>query len=219
MLKILCFGDSITLGEKDTQQGGWADRLKQDYLKQFAAAQTQTITLYNLGIASETTDGLLARFETELSCRYIKGQKHIIVLAYGANDIVIHKNKNRVPQSYFIRNLKHCIEIAKKRQADVLLLSLLPISDAIEARVNQHGHLRYDQHIQAYNRIIKNLADELHCQYLDLYTHFVANNKAQTLCSDGVHPNSQGHKLLYQIIKDKLSAMHKAIYTPGDNLC
>lgn len=207
MLKILCFGDSITLGEKDIEQGGWADRLKQNYLKQFADSPVQTITLYNLGVAGETSDGLLKRFDSELHARSLKGQKQIVVLAYGANDIVIHKEKHLVPEVYFVRNLQHCIESAQKINADILLLSLLPISDDIDAKLNQHGKLRFARHIQDYNRIIEQLAVELHCEYLDIYSLFTENNKAHYLCSDGVHPNASGHALLYQIIKEKLSHM------------
>jgi len=207
MLKILCFGDSITLGEKDLEQGGWADRLKKDYFAQFVDSQTQKITLYNLGIAGETTDGLVRRFDIELRARNIKNQKLIVVFAYGANDIVIHKNKNIVPESYYINNLKHCIESAKTFKADILLLNLLPIAGSIEGTVNQHGKLRFDHDIQAYNFIIKKLSHEMNCEYLDLYASFAENNKEQYLSSDGVHPNSKGHKLLYQEIKQKLSTL------------
>jgi len=207
MLKILCFGDSITLGEKDSEQGGWADRLKQDYLQQFADSPEQAISLYNLGVAGETTDGLFSRFDTELSARRINGQQQMLLFAYGANDIVMHKEKNIVPEVYFVRNLKYCIESAQKIKASVLLLSLLPISYAIEGKVNQHGKLRFDRDIQAYNLIIKKLADEMNCEYLDLYSPFMENNKEDFLCSDGLHPNACGHKLLYQKIKAKLSGL------------
>jgi len=204
MIKILCFGDSITLGEKDIEQGGWADRLKKQYFAQFVDSQTQKITLYNLGIAGETTDGLVSRFDSELRARSIKWQGLIVVFAYGANDIVIHKDKNIVPESYFISNLKRCIESAKKFKAEILLLNLLPIADSIEGKVNQHGKLRFDHDIQAYNSTIKKLSHEMNCEHLDLYACFAENNKEDYLCSDGVHPNSKGHKLLYQKIKQKL---------------
>lgn len=203
MLKILCFGDSITLGEKDIEQGGWADRLKKHYFKQSVDSQTQEITIYNLGVAGETSDGLVHRFEIELKARHINGQELLLVFAYGANDIVIHKNKNIVPEAYFIRNLKHCIAAAKKFKAQILLLNLLPIASSIEGTINQHGKLRFGRDIQAYNQIIKNLSVEVNCEYLDVNTDFEEN----FLCSDGVHPNSKGHELLYQKIKTKLSAM------------
>lgn len=204
MIKILCFGDSITLGEADLEQGGWADRLKTYFFQQSASCQTQEVILYNLGVAGETTDGLVNRFEAEVRARYIKGHKLMVIIAYGANDIVIHKNKNIVPESYFVRNLKHCIESIKQLNADLLLLNILPISDSIEGVVNQHGKLRYDQDIQKYNSVIENLSAEINCDFLDLYTLFNAGNKEELLSNDGVHPNSKGHWILYQRIKQQV---------------
>ncbi len=204
MLKILCFGDSITYGEKDLKFGGWADRLKAEYFGQFAETPRQEISLYNLGIAGETTDGLVRRFETEVCARSIKGQNLLVVLAYGSNDIVIHKDKNIVPEYYFIRNLRYCIESAKKLRAKILLLSLLPISDLTEGLINQYGQLRFDRDIQTYNLAIKNLAHDMNCEYLDLYAPLVENNKEEYLSRDGLHPNSKGHQLLYQDVKNKI---------------
>lgn len=206
MVKILCFGDSITVGEKDTERGGWVDRLKQDYFAQSVNSQTQQITVYNLGIASETTDGLLKRFAAELGARNIRGQGLIVVLAYGANDIVIHKDKNIVPHSYFVRNLHSCIAAAKQLKADILLLNLLPIADAIEGIVDQQGKLRFTHDIQAYNSILEQLSLDMNCAYLDLYSAFV-DNKQSYLCADGLHPNPAGHRQLYQLIKQKLATL------------
>lgn len=209
MIKILCFGDSITLGEKDFEEGGWADRLKKHFFEKYVDSATQKITLYNLGVASETTDGLYKRFENEYMARNIKGQKLIVIFSYGANDIVIHKEKNIVPEPYYVRNLKHCIEFAKQYNAEILLLSLLPMSDSIEAKFNQHGKLRFNKDILTYNLILKKLAHDMSCEYLDLYAPFVANNKEELLSDDGVHPNSKGHKLLYKKIIQKLSSISK----------
>ena len=217
MLKVLCFGDSITLGEKDVDGGGWADRLKRDYLEQFIDSQTQKVTVYNLGIAGETTDALVNRFDTELRARSVKGQSLVVMFAYGANDIVMHpqkKDKNMVPERYFIRNLTHCIELAKKSKAEIILLNLLPIANSIEGQINQHGKLRFDHDIQKYNQSIKKLSQDMNCDFLDLYASFVERNYSDTrgkeeyLSGDGVHPNSKGHQLIYQKIKQKLSTFY-----------
>ncbi len=132
----------------------------------------------------------------------------IILFAYGANDIVIHKDKNIVPEAYFIRNLKHCIEIAQGVNAEIVLLGVLPISDRIEGQVNQHGKLRFDSDIQKYNVILNTLAQKMHCQFIDLYSIFSeAGNKEKYLSSDGLHPNAKGHELLYKNIKQQLEAL------------
>lgn len=204
MLKILCFGDSISLGEKDIEQGGWVDRLKKDYFNYYLNHPTQEVNVYNLGIGGETTDGLCKRFEVEFNARRIKGQNTLLILNYGANDIVIHKQKNIVPENYFVRNLNTCISYAKANESKVLLLSLLPISELIEAKINQHGKLRFDQDIQKYNGLLKKMATDSSCDYLDVYTPFINFQKEKLLSGDGVHPNSEGHRVIYQLVKQKL---------------
>ena len=168
MLNILCFGDSITLGEKDHLQGGWVDRLKCFYLDKYLNAKIQQVSVYNLGIGGETTDALANRFDVEFNARHIKGQKTIVFFAYGANDIVIHKDKNIVPEQYFIRNLKACIEHARVKNAEIVLMSILPISVETDNSFNQYGQIRRSQDIQKYNNTIKNLASDLNCYYLDI---------------------------------------------------
>jgi len=198
MLRILCFGDSITLGEKDYLNGGWVDRLKSFYLEKCQNAPAQQVSVYNLGIGGETTDGLARRFEVEFNARRIKGQKIRVIFAYGSNDIVIHKSKNIVPEAYFVRNLKNCVQHAVDKNAEVILTSLLPISDETDGSINQYDQLRRGLDIDSYNSILKKLAAEMQCQYLDIYSSF--GNKNDLLASDGLHPNSDGHKLIYELV-------------------
>ena len=213
MVRILCFGDSITYGECDLINGGWADHLKDDFVALYSNTNRQDVILYNLGIGGETTDGLYSRFEVEFASRSIKGQKTIVILSYGANDIVIHKNRNIVPQEYFIRNLQQCIQIAKRSNASIILSSILPIDDSIDGVINQHDKLRYNKDIEAYNSLLRKIAGENACFYLDIFSKFLLKGKENLLASDGVHPNSKGHKLIYRMVEQILSDKRWALPT------
>jgi len=206
MINILCFGDSITHGQADSEAGGWADRLKQFFFAQGCNACYQEINIFNLGIGGENSDGLRRRFGNELRARFIKGQTHLVILQYGANDIVIHKNKNIVPERYFVRNITECIEQAKQAGAMVLMLNLIPIAEITDNQINQHGELRRQSDIRHYNQILRSLADAIDCEYLDLHASCI-NAKYDFLAGDGLHPNSQGHEILYQAIKDKVTSI------------
>lgn len=203
-MKILCFGDSVTFGEIDTDNGGWVDQLKRHFIALQANSIKQDISVYNLGIGGETTDALCIRFEIEFQARIKKGLRSLVMFAYGANDIVIHKNKNIVPVEYFTRNLKKCIQHAQINASGVILLSLTPISDSFDGINNQHDKLRYSNDIKVYNSALKQLAKETDSSYLDIYAQFVLNDKADLLSSDGLHPNSKGHQLIYRMVKQKL---------------
>ncbi|TQV86361.1 SGNH/GDSL hydrolase family protein [Aliikangiella coralliicola] len=212
MVNILCFGDSIVFGECDQNYGGWVDRLKKGYIEQYADSLKQEVFLYNLGIGGETTDGLVKRFSVELKARKIGKQKTLVIFAYGANDIVVHKNKNIVPANYFIRNLTDAISTAKLEDCKVLILSLLPISNTIEGKVNQHDKLRYDLDIQQYNLILEKISVETESEFLNLYSPFNQNDKESLLSGDGVHPNSKGHALVSQLVREKLIQMLPAYH-------
>lgn len=204
MNQILCFGDSITLGESDIEAGGWVERLKCYY---FAESKNQTCLqtlVYNLGVAGETTDAFLCRFETELRARAIKGKNTISILAFGLNDIVIHKNKNRVPESYFERNLTKAITTLQKHQAKVILLSLTPMATHLSGKENQHGQVRNCEDITRYNELIKKIAEQYACDYIDLFSVFEPKLD-QLLTSDGFHPNANGHQMIYQMVMKKLN--------------
>lgn len=203
-MKILCFGDSITYGESDPINGGWADRLKDDFVLEYQDSIRQEVVLYNLGIGGETSDGLALRFKTEFLSRVINGQKSLVVFAYGANDIVIHKNKNIVPLEYFIRNISQCFELCKSKQSDVIILGLTPIAKSIEGKENQHGKIRFDRDINIYNQALENLAQKNQYLFIDLYPEFQQKGRDNLLAKDGVHPNTNGHQVIYDLVKRKL---------------
>ncbi len=203
-MKVLCFGDSVTFGEIDTESSGWVDQLKQDYITLQASSTRQDISIYNLGIGGETTDGLCVRFEVEFNARFKKGLDTLVMFAYGANDIVIHKDKNIVPITYFIKNLTRCIQAAQLNSANVFLLGLTPISHSIDGVVNQHDKLRHSKDIKDYNSALKDLAKETKSIYLDTYGEFILHDSNELLSSDGLHPNAAGHKVIYQMAKQEL---------------
>jgi lysophospholipase L1-like esterase len=70
-----------------------------------------------------------------------------------------------------------------------------------------YGLLRFDHDIKHYNKMLKKLSDDMSCGYVDLYSLFKEKNKEDYLSEDGLHPNSKGHYLIYQAIKEKLSVL------------
>lgn len=204
MKSILCFGDSITYGESDVINGGWVSLLARYYQnKESTEAHLKTL-VYNLGIASETTDGLKRRFQSEYQNRLLAKSTSIVILSYGINDIVIHKNKNKVPQEYFIKNLQHCIDVAKKGNAILIINSLLDFSQDFDGKKNQHLELRYLADIKRYNQSLRELSKHNDCVFNELNYRFTHDRDAQYLAEDGLHPNSDGHQLIFSEVVKQL---------------
>ena len=200
MYNILCFGDSITLGESDTLHGGWCDCLKRFYFDSALDQEYLQTRVYNLGIGGETTDGLAMRFEAEFLSRHIKKQNTSVIFQFGINDIVIHKNKNRVPQEYFIRNFKKCFRICEQNNAAIYSLSILPFAKADDGKVNLHGHLRHLSDVDKYNHTLCAITQSFQGTFIDLEPGVDDLFKTK-YSKDGLHPTSEVHQYIFKKVK------------------
>lgn len=217
MARILCFGDSITYGQLDHGSAGWVERLKQCYLKQhdlgegFDRTQQETL-VYNLGIASETTDGLEKRFANELTPRISKKSDNIIILSYGINDLTkiidrFGKTKNRVPLEYFVYKLQNCVDLAHSKNLRVILTTILPFAPDDDGVENFYRETRFASDVERYNQAIKSICKKTGCTLLDLFYEFLPEQSNEFLASDGLHPNQKGHQLVFDRVKDLLDTL------------
>ena len=204
MHQILCFGDSITYGEKDLSLGGWVERLKLDYLTQYASSEYQKTFIFNLGIPSETTDGLARRVESEFKARVYPKQSNTAILFYGLNDLVIHKNKNRVPLEYFERNLVSVIEFLINTHVQIMLINLPDFQKFNDGIIDQAGKLRNLEDVALYNQALSRIASQYQTVLLDLNSAFKKYSLEEVFHSDGIHPNAKGHDVIYQLVKSAL---------------
>ncbi|MET1253569.1 SGNH/GDSL hydrolase family protein [Aliikangiella maris] len=218
-IKILFFGDSITFGLKDKEKGGWIERIRSRFLNLSNPAtlkeNCEETFWYNLGVPSENTDGLRHRLANELQARVFKKEQPIVVFNYGINDAVIHKNKNWVPLEYFKRNLVEAIQLAQDANAKVLLMTMIPIADFVDNKINQYQQQISNQDLARYAELTLQIAQQSNCESLDLFQTF---NEALKLLSadrsgnfstdflagfyanDGIHPNDGGHQILADLI-------------------
>jgi lysophospholipase L1-like esterase len=201
--RIFCFGDSVTFGERDLEFSGWVSRLNRLFFQQMRGASIIPLAAYNLGIGGETTDGLKKRFENELSARRLKNSKTTVLFQYGLNDMVLHKGKNRVPLTYFKRNLVACIQYSLERKLDVGLITIHPFSESLDNKVDCFGHIRSLTDVGLYNEALYELAALYGCQLIDVEKIFRAETM---LAEDAIHPNALGHQAIAGLIEEQLFA-------------
>ena len=203
MASIICFGDSITRGESDAVYGGWADRIKTRLIKQFVETGKDRISVFNMGISGETTDGLIQRFKHEFITRQTIDKQDTVLFGYGANDLANQDGKHLVDIESYIDNLSHCIEFALEKGANVVLINITPIASQLDGIPNVNNRIRNDETIRRYNQALLVLSVKYGVDLIDVYTPF-NNHKEAYLTADGLHPNSAGHELLYQVISTSL---------------
>jgi lysophospholipase L1-like esterase len=196
-MNICIFGDSIAWGASDPKGGGWVGRLQNYFLSQGLAVDND-IDVYNLGVSGDNTDDLIKRFDVEAKAR----DPHVIIFAIGINDsqIVISKNQNRVPIKQFQNNLETLILEAKKYTNKIIFIGLTPIDESKTSPIPWNIDKRYShEEIEKYNSIIKTTALKENLLYISVKEKLSARD-----LPDGLHPNSEGHTKLFEIIKHEI---------------
>jgi acyl-CoA thioesterase-1 len=195
---MICLGDSITLGEYDDVGGGWVDRMKRDYMGRYIRERGIEVTVINGGIGGETTAGLLARFEVELTARLDPDDLNLVLLAYGMNDLSVRPDRPHVPLSDFRVNLRRVIEWIQAHRARPALVNITPIAEALDGSPNAYGTVRTRAAIDEYNLVLAQLASDQAAPLIDAHAAMQPNSEA-LLAEDGVHPNARGHEAIARV--------------------
>jgi acyl-CoA thioesterase I len=196
-MNILIFGDSITWGACDNERGGWATRLRNNLA-------TEGVDVYNCGISDDDTDALLNRFLVEAQAR-MSEEKTVIIFAIGTNDSQYtgDRDNTRVPQDKFVANLELLIEQAEKLSAQVMFIGLSHVEEEKVMPIPwSDGDKNYDNtSIDIYNSLLKDISYKYELPFLD-----IANLLEFTDLVGGVHPSTEGHKKMFETVKEFLVA-------------
>ncbi|MGB2762075.1 MAG: GDSL-type esterase/lipase family protein [Minisyncoccales bacterium] len=207
MAQILVFGDSITYGAWD-KEGGWVQRLRKLLDKQnLSNSDNFYYLVYNLSIDGDTTNGLLKRFESETSPRMWEGEKTIIVFSIGINDSCFIQTKNifMISKEKFEENIKKLINLAQKFSSNIVFIGLTPVEEIKVTPLpwSKTGKSYKNEYIKEYNKIIKSVCKENNVYFIEIFEQLTRIDY-KNLLEDGAHPNTQGHKKIFEIVKDFL---------------
>ncbi len=180
-MKTLCiFGDSIVHGSDDSEGGGWAERLKREYI---ANGEVNT---YVLGISGNVIADVIERFPVESNAR----KPDIIIFAVGINDTAYYPDgRVFLEVSLFERHVETLLHEAKKVCKDILWVGL---SEVYESRTQPLAESKTkkcysNNRISAYDAIIKKICYEMDV----LYIPCPPGDTSKYL--DGLHPQSDHH--------------------------
>ncbi|KYK26976.1 hypothetical protein AYK26_04390 [Euryarchaeota archaeon SM23-78] len=198
MTRILVFGDSIAFGDCDNK-GGWVQRLRECLYK-------YDVSVYNLSISGDTTDGVLERFDFETKQRLNTEKELLILFAIGINDSRMdHSKKDQsVNLKDFKTNLKEIIRLARKHASKIVFIGLTPVDESKTTPIPWIEGIDYNNnYVKEYNDSIKTICDKEKIPFIDIYEEF-RKQDYKALLEGGLHPNSEGHELMFQIIKEFL---------------
>ncbi len=161
-------------------------------------------SVYNLGISGDTSENILRRLENEISCRVWENEMVKIIFAIGVNDSWFIKNKNtfKVMPDNFENNITKIIKISQKFSSNIVFVGPAPV-DEIKT-ISWDIDISYkNEHIKSYNKIIKLVCRENKISFLDIFEKFL-KLEYKKLLENGLHPNSKGHEIMFEIVRDFL---------------
>lgn len=205
--KILVYGSSISWGAWD-EVGGWVDRLKQYINKKVIDSEGKYYCLlYNLGISGDDTTGVIKRLEDELTRRFDKSEELVVIFEMGINDSM-YKNAEkefRTPKEKFKENLRELIKLSRRHTDKIVFVGLSPAVDSILDPIPWHPAASYKtEYIKEFDEMIKDICKENNLLFIDTLTPFAERDYQKLLTLDGIHPNSEGHKFIFEIVKNEL---------------
>lgn len=200
MDNLLIFGDSITRGEFDLEGGGWAERLKAYAFARRVLEGQKPLYVYPLGIPGESSDGVTKRLIAEISIRQDPGEEGLVLLATGINDskIMSETGTNATELSIFTKRYEKFITDSKDFGATVWCIGLTR-SDESGTPTSQNRFVNAE--IEKYDAEIKRLAALHGVPYIQMSDVFPTNSQYM---SDTVHPNAEGHRLMFERVKEHL---------------
>jgi lysophospholipase L1-like esterase len=205
-MRVLVFGTSITQGFWDTE-GGWVARLRKYYdTQQVKDFSKDNPTIFNLGISADTTTDILRRFEAETQAR--AREEMAIVFDMGLNDSAIEHGKERCSPDEYKNQVEQLITKATKYTDKIMFVGLTPCDQKLTDPVpkNWHENLSYTkQRISMFEKVLQDTCDEHQLPHVALLETLQSKvDSGENLLADGLHPNNDGHELIYQLVRPEL---------------
>lgn len=180
MAHYIIFGDSIGCGEGDPH-GGWTKLLGKKY------------SIKNLSIDGATTADYLKNFPAGLD------KNSTLIIALGVNDSA------KLPLREFQQNLIQLIKLAKKYTPDIIFVGPAPVDQVKVDPVLWAPEISYKANIvQQYSKTMSQVARKEKIKFIDLFNQ-LPPEYIKTL-DDGVHPNHQGHQMIFEVINQYIWA-------------
>lgn len=208
MKRITVFGGGTVQGLWD-KKGGWVQRLKNELTQRTMDTNGKKYyETFCLGVRGDNTQDIIDRFETELDNRekHDEDAENILIFHIGANDaqFVFEEDDIKTSPEDFRSQLNDLMDRADQRAEHVVFLGLLPVDDEnVEPMPAIEGRSYTSNRMKQYSDLIEELCTAHNHMFIDTYDLFEAD--FDELSDDGLHPNTRGHKLLFETVKDRLA--------------
>lgn len=185
MLRMVCFGDSLTARKEGFDKPMLTSKL---------SAILKSFEVINAGVSGDNTCDALLRIESDV----VKHNPDVVTVLFGANDAAFHK---QIDLKTFKENLYKIVHILKPERT--VLISPAPVDERVQfARTNKV--------LFAYAAAVKEVSVETNSHFIDFFSELISvenyPQKLKGLENDGLHFGEEGYDFLVQLIKKKIEA-------------
>jgi lysophospholipase L1-like esterase len=186
MKTLVCFGDSITANEFDSEG--------RERLTPRIAKEMPDWKVVNSGISGNTTVDALLRIEEDVVNNY----PDLVTVLLGANDSAIHRN---VDIELYEENLRRITRTIGPKKT--LLISAAPV---VESRQDA----RKNETLQRFASVVEQVAADTGAHYLNFFEKMIGHQGYEDFLSeDGLHFNYKGYEFLSEAILKKIKSIKK----------
>ena len=206
---IVAFGDSTT-----------APRGAIPVYARLLQEELQPVQVINAGVPGNTTEMARRRFDRDV----IAKEPRIAIVQFGINDSAIDVWKTppatdpRVPKPRYEENLRYFVRTLKARQALVFLMTPNPLRWTAKLK-EMYGMPPYQPNdpdgfnvtLKEYCDVVRRVAQEEGAELIDLAEACPREAtrrgiSVDALLLDGMHPNDAGHRLVADLLRDRILA-------------
>jgi acyl-CoA thioesterase I len=207
-MRVLVFGASSIQGFWDTQ-GGWADRLKKYYdEQQFKDFTVERPHVMNLGVSGDTTTELLSRIKSEAEAR--QNDKGIsIVIQIGSNNAAEENGRTRSTPEEFQVEFRKMIEETLDMTDKVVVVGFQAVNESLTNPVTWRPIFFKNKNIKIFENVAAEVSRKMNVPFVPIHDEFLRStaNGHQLLAHDGLHPNDEGHKLIFELVRPALDEL------------
>lgn len=201
-MRVLVFGASSAQGYWDSE-GGWVDRLKRHYDKaqMEKGFSIELPRVMNLGISGNTAADVLKRIESETQAR--QNEKGlVIIIQVGSNNAAEQNGKPRSTAEEYQKELEAIINKAKVFTNKIFVVGF-PAVDESKTNPIAWADLSYkNENILKFENAARTCAEDQNVVFVPVFEAFrrQMGSGTQMNAHDGLHPNNNGHKLIFELI-------------------
>jgi lysophospholipase L1-like esterase len=217
LLRCVAFGDSTTAPR---ELDGAPLEVYTTHLERRLAGEGVIPEVLNKGVPGNSTRDARKRFEKDV----LALRPHVVFIQFGINDSAVDVWKNppatapRVPLESYEENLRTTVRELRGTGAEVYLMTPNPVrwTDKLRelyssAPYNPSDPDGWNVLLKEYAEAVRRLATEEKVRLVDVYRAFEEYGKVEgqsmdDLLLDGMHPNARGHRLVADLIIERLNA-------------